>query len=776
MRHEAARPQPDSGRNPMQPSGDGAGPQAKESTLLPSGAAAAQGGGSGAASAPRPAVVVAPPRSGEQVVEVAPGQLLVLADPLFHPDRADYLRDGEDLVVVLEGGAAVRLAGFFAALDPPALLSVLGGVELSAEELALELAAAAIEPAAGEGDPAVPEHAGGAAFRRFDPGDIGSGLDPLGPLAPTALAFSAPSEEPAPLAGGDGGPAPPGGPVELADLLLRAALLSPGFAPPNTPMLPALYEERALSPSVPLGVDPAHLTVDERPREVVVRFLEEGAGYRNLLGAFTLDAAGAVDRVWIGFPDVNGSRFDPLFPGERDGRGPLVEGESTFSLGLLEPGTPFGLFVLANGAALNRGLEALVEGGSWSLADSRSGLPLSFSDPDARPVLVHRAAGGGERILVGRLIFTHDPTPATPGEHPWTPDGEAKVVAGWDGDAGALVLGFEDLVSPRNDRDYNDVVVRVEYGDAPYRLLRPADGGDRALAEWLDASGLGSIARAVVRIEEGAQVGDHLAFGLLDEEEFARSLDDAGLAAVSREDGRVVEITGAAGTAAYADALSRLWLHADHDPDAGAASGERLVSFALYRADGSLAASAVRRMVVEDAVVRGSAEDDLIVGGSGADNLSGGAGADRLLGGSGDDVLDGGAGADRLEGGAGDDLLFGGPGQDVLVGGPGADRFLALTLGDGRDVVLDFDAAQGDVLDLSRLFEDGEPLDVVLRAVRRDLDDDGVADDVEVWVNRDGVGDAFLFTPVFALIEPKGLPAGDLPLDELITPPPPALV
>ena len=95
---------------------------------------------------------------------------------------------------------------------------------------------------------------------------------------------------------------------------------------------------------------------------------------------------------------------------------------------------------------------------------------------------------------------------------------------------------------------------------------------------------------------------------------------------------------------------------------------------------------------------------DLLEGGEDSDNLSGEDGDDRLLGGEGDDVLRGDAGADTLEGGGGDDTLVGGLGPDQMEGGMGADRFAIFSLAEALgDVILDFDAAEGDRLDLSRL-------------------------------------------------------------------------
>lgn len=66
--------------------------------------------------------------------------------------------------------------------------------------------------------------------------------------------------------------------------------------------------------------------------------------------------------------------------------------------------------------------------------------------------------------------------------------------------------------------------------------------------------------------------------------------------------------------------------------------------------------------------------------------------------------LRGGHGDDRLVGGSLGDVLRGGPGNNVLTGSGGADRFAFERTG-GRDVVTDFDAAQGDVVDLTDLVD-----------------------------------------------------------------------
>ncbi|EPX75542.1 calcium-binding protein [Salipiger mucosus] len=118
---------------------------------------------------------------------------------------------------------------------------------------------------------------------------------------------------------------------------------------------------------------------------------------------------------------------------------------------------------------------------------------------------------------------------------------------------------------------------------------------------------------------------------------------------------------------------------------------------------------------VEHAV--GSAGDDVVYGtelhgnrleGSlGDDDLYGLNGRDTLLGGDGNDALYGGEDVDWLLGGDQDDRLDGGGGTDVLTGGDGADTFVLSDIADtgvgrwDRDEIRDFDASDGDVIDIS---------------------------------------------------------------------------
>ena len=95
---------------------------------------------------------------------------------------------------------------------------------------------------------------------------------------------------------------------------------------------------------------------------------------------------------------------------------------------------------------------------------------------------------------------------------------------------------------------------------------------------------------------------------------------------------------------------------------------------------------------------------------TGTDNLNGtgNAAANVMTGNAGNNTLNGGAGNDVLDGGAGDDVLIGGLGTDTMTGGTGADRFVfnlisEIGLGDKRDVITDFNGAEGDRIDLTKI-------------------------------------------------------------------------
>ena len=136
--------------------------------------------------------------------------------------------------------------------------------------------------------------------------------------------------------------------------------------------------------------------------------------------------------------------------------------------------------------------------------------------------------------------------------------------------------------------------------------------------------------------------------------------------------------------------------------------------------------------------IEGTNKGDTLTGDEHDDQISGYNGNDTLSGEGGDDVLLGGNGSDVLVGGDGDDVLNGGNGPDTLTGGDGADVF-QFGKGGGPDTVLDFNAGDGDQLELL----DGI---TIKRVTLRDLDDDAVLDTILQLSNGSitlmGTGDA----------------------------------
>jgi Ca2+-binding RTX toxin-like protein len=112
--------------------------------------------------------------------------------------------------------------------------------------------------------------------------------------------------------------------------------------------------------------------------------------------------------------------------------------------------------------------------------------------------------------------------------------------------------------------------------------------------------------------------------------------------------------------------------------------------------------------LVGSASIDGTGNDsrNVIRGNDSRNILKGEGGNDELWARPGDDVLYGGAGDDALHGQDGNDVLMGGGGIDSVEGGRGADLFRFdnshESMPGAPDKVTDFDAGEGDRIDLSR--------------------------------------------------------------------------
>jgi VCBS repeat-containing protein len=109
--------------------------------------------------------------------------------------------------------------------------------------------------------------------------------------------------------------------------------------------------------------------------------------------------------------------------------------------------------------------------------------------------------------------------------------------------------------------------------------------------------------------------------------------------------------------------------------------------------------------------------DDIFFAKGGNDTIDGAGGDDRLYGESGNDIIYGGTGDDILAGQGGTDSLIGGSGNDIMIGGADADQFIFLdgdqgtALDPSADVIIDFNEAEGDVINLADLIDNGNTIE-----------------------------------------------------------------
>ncbi len=181
--------------------------------------------------------------------------------------------------------------------------------------------------------------------------------------------------------------------------------------------------------------------------------------------------------------------------------------------------------------------------------------------------------------------------------------------------------------------------------------------------------------------------------------------------------------------------------------------------------------------------ITGDSGDNVITGGAGDDTIDGGAGEDTIAfdeatgsvtvdlgagtvtGADGSDIVanienvTGSSSADDITGDSGDNVIDGRGGADTLEGGGGADTF-KLSMMDGTvDTIADFNAAEGDILDVSDLVTVAEG-DAISDYIR--LEEDGEGNTV-LQVDTSGSGEDENFEDVAVL---QG--SVDLNIDEVV--------
>ena len=345
-------------------------------------------------------IVVGPPEPGQRVqVAAAAGQQIEIQDPSFV--QAKFLNVDGGLLMISGDGRMIFLEGFAAAsaaADPVTVaidgsIPVIGGrileFALNADEIgaSLQVADGALGDAAELLQPATGQlHGGGAGFSPYDPGDIGSGPDALGPQPPTALAFGTPEiilESPLDSelsALGDeiasldpfiprdpDEPEDPSGPSNLPPVVSISANISVeigevtngGQVFVDAPRLPDLAENRAVDGSRVNGVDGGNLAIGNGGDAAII-FRDEVALFKNSIGVYLIGENGEMLDPKLAFFAVE--HADPFFDENgvqqhafiRPGGGPLSPGDQILLSELypdvdLQPGAKFGVFLVVDG-------------------------------------------------------------------------------------------------------------------------------------------------------------------------------------------------------------------------------------------------------------------------------------------------------------------------------------------------------------------------------------------------------------------------------------------
>src|SRR5690606_10324390 len=122
----------------------------------------------------------------------------------------------------------------------------------------------------------------------------------------------------------------------------------------------------------------------------------EGAGYRNSLGFYTIDASGRIGNVQMLAQNLSGTG-DGVFGG-----GGFNPGDLIANLGVLAAGTRIGFFIVADGYGANKGYDKFnFEGGHLEFRDVKNGNGIADMSDKGKfvdLVLVNDATGQVKKV------------------------------------------------------------------------------------------------------------------------------------------------------------------------------------------------------------------------------------------------------------------------------------------------------------------------------------------------------------------------------------------
>ncbi|MGB0935406.1 MAG: DUF4114 domain-containing protein, partial [Alphaproteobacteria bacterium] len=469
--------------------------------------------------------------------------------------------------------------------------------------------------------------------------------------------------------------------------------------PAGAEELLASIEEAEMIPGYPESVNGLGGIHLQHEHPVKITFNEEGAGFNNAMGWYTIDENGNIENVqmiWTDTDSLNSGDMAFLnLPGQNPGDP-------------LPAGTTIGFFLIPDGADQN----------NWNNLQDGT---FKFVDPDTHqdatimtdsPKLIYEPNGGGSDVTImseyGEEGIWHSAARVDDDSIGLNSDGLQHVFSRVSANGSALI-GFEDLEGVEDsDLDFNDITFFADIG--PANAIAVNNFADVKVDDPED----NEIVSAMVKLEEEASMDDvlilHPAFML-----------PAGVV-VNGSGTNMITIVGAASELEYSQIMSSILLQPGTDGDGEYITGIRKISFKATDEEGATSEphvisvevaekdmdDDVQQHVVENNdgqddyegepwgeadefgfkefgpeisddlhVKEGNDGDNTLKGSSSKDDyLVGKDGDDKLIGRDGDDLLLGGKGNDTLNGSGGNDVLVGGEGKDTLKGGSGDDHMV----------------------------------------------------------------------------------------------------
>lgn len=436
-----------------------------------------------------------------------------------------------------------------------------------------------------------------------------------------------------------------------------------------------------------LGVKDPNLNVDFEA-SATLTFRKGFAGYNNSLGIYKIAEDGTIEMGNLLWENVKDAGLNTAH---------------TIDIPVGADGGDFGFFIIANGDRTNNGYNGLDTG-----AEGNIQFIYNYGEADERPATIYDNGGdvsvvyndgATETVLKGHTYHTTD----RGGSADINADGKTHSVSGLinEGDNEVLKIGFEDLKN-LGDADFEDVLFEI---DVQERLVednseRGRDtinggaGNDTIYGEGGDDIINGGIGADTLNGGSGA---DEFVFDTIEDLAFD-TIEDFTVGEDS------INVQALLGNYSNGDDLSDFVMFYVENGNTFVkinADGGGFKKIALLEDveitdsvddlvnDGTL--------IIEEQIPDvdappvdpdegdtfvGTDGNDIIEGGGKNDTLSGGDGDDQLYGYDGNDILSGDGGDDVIKAGNGDDILYGGAGNDSLRGGLGNDIFYG---GDGND-------------------------------------------------------------------------------------------